>query len=289
MSTKFCFNLPVQAQEEHWSLGNFVIRVSRDLANRTAKLASPKDIDELITSEINFVKILRRKIDSATNIDKIIYRHLGLKPEEIIIQDNANQITQSWIDWFKHKRTEQTAAIRNIESFLPTCKKFHVYSCKQSLRQSRLTVESNLIPEGSQYRISQAQAYARALYLILCSSQSAPAPGEPLPEDLDIPHLEDVPESRAAVGGYLFADKQNYAEYECYIIKLFLKSAIAEGTTSIFLPLVPVDGPRSLPDDHPINLLPKEEGSALLYALSPCPTWSSTKHAARRTAIRRKS
>lgn len=243
----------VRITDRHWSTQELIVRVTTDLARRIENVASPKDIDSLLDSEIAFIKLLRHKIDTASEDDKRIYAVLGLKIENIIIEHNAAKTAQAWIDWYKNKRIEDSAAIRNVEAHLPTCAEFQVLKTRFSLSRQTFIVRPNFAPppEGTNYRVIQAQAYARALYNITCNSQP-PAPGEPLWEDLYEPTRDEIPAPRSALGAWLF-EGRTYAAFEAYILKFFLQTSINTGATSDLLPFVPVTNLSYLPANHPLN------------------------------------
>ena len=202
----------------------------------------------------NQVLGIHQKIITASEDKKHVYRVLGVKYEVIAALNQDTKIAESWINWYKAKRIEETAAIRQIESYLPAVPDFRVYSSRFSVREFRLIVKTNFIPEGIGYRITQARAYANAVYNIFCAPSAAPPPGQPLPDNLPAPDLEVVPVTRTELGSTLFFNKP-YAKFEAGLIHHFLKSAITDGATSSLLPFVPPEDPHlDLPKDHPLNL-----------------------------------
>ena len=247
-------SFPIEILDEDWAFPEYIIKTTRDLAQRMEIAKSPKDIEDIIYTSISFIKLIHQKIDTASENKKLVYKVLGVKARGIAELNQDTQIAESWINWYKAKRIEDTAAIRQIESYLPAVPEFRVHSSQFSLRQFRLVVKTNLIPESISYRISQAQAYANAIYNIFCAPSAAPAPGQPLPDDLPVPDLEVIPATRTELGSPLFP-KEPYAKFEATIIQHFLASAISDGATSNLLPYVPPEDPWfHLPKDHPINL-----------------------------------
>ena len=245
--------IAIELTDEHFAFPNFILRVTQDLATRVENISSPKDIDNIISSELNFIKLIHHKITTASGVQRAIYRALGVKPEEIAILNEDVKIAESWINWYKAKRIEDTAAIRQVESFLPAFPEFRIYHCKFSFRRLSLKIQPNEYVEGISYRIFQSFEYAKILYNIFCAPIAAPAPGQPLPEDLPTPYFRDIPSTRTSLGAQLFRGKP-YAKFEAEIAKHFLLSSIIKGTTSELLPFFPVERLHWLPEDHPIRL-----------------------------------
>ena len=260
ISTSFIPPGAVEVTERHWAFPEFIHKTSRDLSWRIEKIESPKDIEDTIFSEISFVRVIFEQLNRASDVDRFIYKVLGVKTVGIIELHQDIEIALSWIEWYKEKRTQDAGAIRKVEAFLPTVEFFKVYRTWFNFRKLRLVVKTNFIPPGSGYVIDQAKEYARVLYNIFCTPFPAPAPGQPLSQEPEKPDLEEVPKTRTSLGKFLFEDNEPYATFEARVVKHFLNSAIATGITSPWLPHVPVDSPGSLPDDHPIKLnhpLPK--------------------------------
>ena len=247
-------SFPIEILDEDWAFPEFILKTTKDLSQRMEDVRSPKDIDDIISTSISFIKLIHHKIDTASDNKKFVYKVLGVKARGIAELNQDAQIAESWINWYKAKRIEDTAAIRQIESYLPAVPEFRVHSSRFSLREFRLVLKTNFIPEDISYRITQAQAYANAVYNIFCAPTAAPAPGQPLPDDLPAPDLEAIPATRSELGSPLFP-KKPYAKFEASIIHHFLASAISDGATSNLLPFVPPEYPWfNLPKDHPINL-----------------------------------
>ena len=244
----------VEVTERHYQLPEFIQRATRDLAWRIEKRESPKDIEDCIFSEISFIKVIHEQLSRVSDVDRFIYKILGVKAESIAVIHQDIDIALSWIEWYKEKRRQEFGAIREVEAFLPTVDYFKVYRTWFNFRKLRLVAKVNYIPPKSHYVLDQAKAYARVLYNIFCTPFSAPAPGQPLSELPEIPELEQVPKTRTVLGSHLFEENEPYATYEARVVKLFLNSAIETGATSSWLPFVPVDSTLSLPEDHPLRL-----------------------------------
>ena len=244
----------LEITERHWGFPEFLQRVTADLQARCNNAKTPKDIEDTIASEFNFVKLINHKVATASEADRTIYSFLGVKINEIPELYRNAEIAQNWIEWFKAKRSKDIAKIRNVEAFLPVNPDCKILQCSFSPETLRPVVKTSLPVEGTSYRLYQAINYARILFNIFCAPSSAPAPGEPLEDPLLIPEYSSIPAPRSAFGAQIFRNNETYAFFEARIAKIFLQTAITEGSTSVLLPHVEAAIPDGLPKDHPVRL-----------------------------------
>ena len=86
-------------------------RVNAEVLARSTNLHSPKDIEDLFTYESEFITYVGQQVDRADVIEREGYSSLGLRFDQVQLMREDQEIAQSWIDWYKHKRLQEFEAI----------------------------------------------------------------------------------------------------------------------------------------------------------------------------------
>ena len=215
-----------------------ILQVNAGISEKSANLQSPKDIEDLFAYESEFITYICQQVDCANVIEREGYSALGLKFDQVQLMREDQEIAQSWIDWYRHRRSQELESIKAIEDPIPAYPEVEL-TCTGHPASSEWVIYTNThIPE-IKYRLRQAARYSRILYTIFCTPSRAPAPGDPLPADFPVPDFDAPAPRRYTHRDYIFAANKTYSEECAKIVKIFLTAAIREGTTSDLLPFVP--------------------------------------------------
>ena len=220
------------------SLKELVRRANEQIALKEKNLRSPRDIENLITYDLNFISLLGRKFDEANAEEKAAYGVLGFRQNELQLLRDDRTIALSWIEWYKHERSREIEVIKAIEDLIPTHPEFKIASSGHPGGNNWALFTNIRVPE-LKLRLRQAAQYSRALFNIFCAPHPAPAPGNPLPTDLPVPDLGAPAPCRSPYRSYIFSTHKTYGEECGKIVNLFLQAAVRDGTLSDLLPFVP--------------------------------------------------
>ena len=216
-------------------------RANEEITKRSKNLQSPRDIEDLYTYEFNFLTLVGRNLDVLNDEERAGYVALGFKFDELQRMREDQAIAKSWIDWYKHKRSQELESIKAIEDLIPTYSEFELCSIGHPGGGRRWAIFANIEIPAWRYRLRQAARYCRILYIIFCAPGPAPAPGDPLPADLPVPDFAAPIPLRFPHRDYVFAGNKSYGEECGRIMELFLTAAVRNGATSDLLPYVPRD------------------------------------------------
>ena len=238
-----------------YNLLTLLARGNQELREADEKAKSPKDIENCINKEIALIKLLGHKINTATAPVRRGYIHWGIKINSILEIVADLPVIEAWINWYKHQRSQQLCLIRETEAYLPTDEDFEILKVKYRKRTHVFYTECNSVLPGTDYRIRQAEYYAKVLHNIFCAPTPPPSLDEPLPPNYNRIHFDDIPKTRSQIARSIFDPTKNFGQTLERITKIFVDTAINTGATSELLPHMQIESVHTyLPDDHPIRL-----------------------------------